>query len=683
LHEYLAMGVHRHQQGDLVGAETFYRRVLEVMPSQTDALHLMGVIHTQLGRPAQAVRLIERAIDSNPTVAMFHNSLGNARNALGQWNLAEASFQQAIELEPGFGEAHFNLSGVYARTGRSDLAETHARLALGLIPDNPAVPDHLASLLIQKGDFSQAVSLAQQSARLDPNHGSALLHLGFAYYRLGRLLDSEKAYLQAVETASDSAEVWNNLAMIALEREDYGLALERIQKAIGLKNQLAEAWNTLGNIHKAMGHVELAWQAYRRASDCNPSEPSYPCNALYLLLFSPNEESQRIRQGREDLARRFFPAQPPPRVSVAVSKYSRRPRLGFLSADFRSHPVGRFLLPLIEHRLRDRFDYHLFSLVKQADEITHRFRQSADHWRSCGDLDDAALVETIQRDGIDILIDATMLLAGNRIRVLARKPAPLLVSYLAFPGSSGLPGIDYRITDQYQDPPGSETPVDPDKPWVLGPTWAVYDPINPLPDPGPLPFFQNGFLTFGCLNQLCKVSSGQFRLWVEILREVEKSRLVMMSGLGPHREEYAQILSSMGVDPGRLTWLPRTHVAEYFQRHNDIDIALDPFPYPGIRTTCDALWMGVPVVARTGHDPVSRAGMGPLILTGLKDWIAPDPQAYVRIAVERARDIDGLAGLRSTLRQTMRQSPLMDTADFARRWEQAMVALWETGRVSP
>jgi predicted O-linked N-acetylglucosamine transferase (SPINDLY family) len=358
----------------------------------------------------------------------------------------------------------------------------------------------------------------------------------------------------------------------------------------------------------------------------------------------------------------------------------RRLRVGYVSPGFGAGATGLFLLPLLEAHDHQRHEIVCYSSVRTPDAITERCRAQADVWRSVTNVSDERLADIIRQDRIDILVDLTMHSADNRLLVFARKPAPVQVTYLAYAGTTGLDSMDYRLTDPYLDPlaamKASDQPIYSEESIRLPETYWCYRPLIETPAVNALPALLTGHITFGCLNTFAKVTAPTLAAWTGLLRAMPEARLLLHIRPGKGRDRVRDLFAQGGISPERVTfagWLP---MAGYFQLYQHIDVALDPFPYGGGATTCDALWMGVPVVSLAGQTAVGRGGLSILSNLGLADLVARDVEQYVRIACELAGDLPRLSGLRATLRERMQNSPLMDAPRFARHVEAAYREMW-------
>jgi len=340
------------------------------------------------------------------------------------------------------------------------------------------------------------------------------------------------------------------------------------------------------------------------------------------------------------------------------------------------HPVGRFLLPLFEKHDHSRFEIICYSTGAVPDAVTARLAAAADTWREVAGFPDEKLAQLIRSDGIDILVDLSLHMGDNCLPVFARKPAPVQVTYLAYCSTSGLDAMDFRISDPFLDPPGMDETVYCEKTIRLPRTYWCYEPAIEVVPIGELPALKSGFITFACLNNFGKISGASWKAWQQILSRVPGSNLLINAPPGRHCEKIRQQFAKTGIEPNRLSFVELADPKIYFQRYNGIDIALDPFPYCGGTTTCDALWMAVPVVTLHGQTAVGRGGVSILNNVGLPELIAKNENEYVKIAIDLAGNLAKLKELCATLRDRIQVSPLMDAVGFAREMESAYRHMW-------
>jgi predicted O-linked N-acetylglucosamine transferase (SPINDLY family) len=351
-----------------------------------------------------------------------------------------------------------------------------------------------------------------------------------------------------------------------------------------------------------------------------------------------------------------------------------RLRIGYVSPDLRDHVVGRNVLPIFEQHDHHAFEIHAFSLAAKGDESSAPFRMACDHWHECAGLSDDAIAHLILKNKIDILIDLSLHMQGNRLGVFARKPAPVQATWAGYPGTTGLSSIDFRITDPYLDPPGETDACYSERSIRLPHSFWCYRPSKKAPDVNPLPAIENGSITFGCLNNFSKINSYTLTIWSELLRTVRDSKLVVLCPSGSVRSEFSDSFETKGIDRQRLRFADRGD--RYFHHYHDIDICLDPLPYTGHTTTLDALWMGVPMVTLRGNTSVARGSVTALSNTNLVDLIARTSDQYASIAQNLAGDLNRLTSLRNELRNRLQSSPICDEAGFTRNLENAFREMW-------
>jgi predicted O-linked N-acetylglucosamine transferase (SPINDLY family) len=342
--------------------------------------------------------------------------------------------------------------------------------------------------------------------------------------------------------------------------------------------------------------------------------------------------------------------------------------VGYVSPDFYGQAECFFVIPLLRAHDRRKIEVHCYSSTANPDKATDLIRRCAESWHDVRDLNDDQLADKIRADKMDVLVDLTMHMAFNRLPVFAQKPAPVQVTWLAYPGGTGLDAIDYRLTDQWIDPPGtdsfySETSI------RLPQTWCCYDPLGNVP-PARVGDFRP--ITFGCLNNPCKLNRPSLALWRKVLKAVPESRMILLSHSQSQRQE---IIRELGIDPSRIEFTGHLRRGEYLRLYDRIDICLDPLIYNGITTTCDALWMGVPVITRVGPTAAGRAGLSILSNVGLNELIAGDDEEFVSIARELAENHAHRTRLRESLRDRFRHSPMMDADQFARNVEAAYLKM--------
>ncbi|HEX4793451.1 MAG TPA: tetratricopeptide repeat protein [Humisphaera sp.] len=666
-----------HRAGRLAEAEAIYRDLLSRNPNQPDLLHMIGVLALHRGEPAQSIELIGRAIAIHPTEASYHGNLGLALNALGQSDQAIAAFGRAIELRSDYPEAHYNLGIALRGKGRTDEAATAFTRAASLKPDYYDAWFQLGATLRETRDFAAALNAMQKAAQLQPESADAHAGLGSALRDVGRLDDAIAAFHKAIALRPNDPHLLFTLGSAYLARGQLDEASEALRAAIGLKPDYGEAYANLGQVLKEAGQPAEAIDAFRQSLALRP-DANIASNIPFTMQFLPDVDDRTIAA---ELARWNQTYAQPLGALIRPLANDREPRrqlrIGYVSPDFRNHSVGRFMLPLLSGHARGAFQIYCYSDARKPDAFTALLASKTKNWRATARLTDEQLAAQIRDDKIDILVDLALHTSQNRLLAFAQKPAPVQVTYLAYCGTSGMPTMDYRLTDPYLDPPGREQTWYSEKSIRLPKTYWCYQPPDDAPAVGPLPAQTRGNIAFGCLNNFCKISPPALRTWIRILQAIPNSRLHLHAFEGSHRDRLREELSQAGIDSSRVEFSGYLTLDAYYNLYNQIDITLDPFPYAGGTSTCDSLWMGAPVVTLAGERAISRGGVSILSNTGITELIAQSPQDYAMIATSLARDPARLSELRSTMRQRMGSSPLMDAKQFTSDVEAAYRQMWQ------
>jgi protein O-GlcNAc transferase len=643
LAQAMALAAQNYQAGNVPAAEQICRQILEADPRHADALHLLGIIAYGAAQYDRAGEYIAAALQISEGDARFHNSLGIVRQRQGRMEEAIASYRRALELQPELAEVHNNLGNAFKN----------------------------------QGQLTEALACYQRALQRRPDFAEALNNIGNVCRAQGRTAEAMAWYRRALQLKPDFAEAYVNIAALLREKDrQLDEALGYCQQALHLRPQSAEAHNTLGSILKDLGLLDDAVAALRRAVELHPDSPAYHSDLIYTLHFHPASDPALLAQE----AGRWHERHAAP-LAGRVQRHANRPdperrlRVGYVSPDFRGHPIGLFLLPLLSAHDRNKVEVFCYASVVVPDQTTQRLREFANWWRDVTALTDEQLARLVREDVIDILVDLSAHMSGHRLLTFARKPAPVQVTYLAYCSTTGVRTVDYRLTDPYLDPPGAATDY-AEQSMRLPESYWCYQPMIDVEPSGPLSALATGRLTFGCLNNLCKMTGPTLVLWRQLLQRVPGARLLLHAHAGSHRERVRQFFAAGGVAPERIEFSRAVSLPDYFDLYRRIDIALDPFPYGGGTTTFDALWMGVPVVSLVGKTAVGRAGLCILSNAGLPDLVARTPEEYLNIASNLAADLPGLVELRAGLRTRLQRSPLTDAKRFAGHVEAAYRAMW-------
>jgi len=458
-------------------------------------------------------------------------------------------------------------------------------------------------------------------------------------------------------------------------------ALAAYERAIALRPTLSAAHNGRGMALKDLARLEEGVDSFREAVRVDPNNREAFSNLVYSLHFDPRARPEQILSEHREWSRRF--ADPLAAVAAPHDQVERSPdrrlRIGYVSPNLLGHPVGLSMLPILPNHDRAAFDVVVFSDVEKPDAVTGQLRPYATEWHDTARLSEAKLAALVRERKIDILIDLVMHMTRNRLLTFARRPAPVQASFLAYPATSGVAAIDYRITDPLLDPPGETERFNSERLVRLPHSFWGYPESATAAEVAPLPAVSNGYVTFGSLNNPAKITSATVELWSRVMTAVPTAKLLLLRTTGEPGvvDHQVEMFAARGVSPERIELVGRRRRGEYLRVYDRIDIGLDPLPYNGHFTSCDALFMGVPVVSLRGATSVGRGGASLLEVMGLAgDLLAHTPEQFVAIASRLASDLPPLAALRAGLRPRMRQSPLRKPVEFTRALEAAYRSMW-------
>jgi protein O-GlcNAc transferase len=664
----------RHQE-----AEAIYQQILSVQPNFPPALNRMAVIAAQAGRLELAAGLVRQAIAAAPDNPDYHFHLGTLLGNLGQIDQAMACYQRALTLKPDYPAAHTNLGVAWHAKARFDQAIACYQKALAIQPDFVPAQYNLANAWRDMGQNDQAVLGYQRTLEIDAKCLEAHNNLGLVWLDTGHVERAIASFQNALVLNPQFVDAHYNLGNALKANGLLDQAIACYQRALSINPNHAEAHSNLGNALKETGQLDEAAACHRRALALKPGCVAAHDSLLRTLPFLPDSDPESLfaefqnwnRQHAEPLKRFVQP-------HANERHCERRLRIGYVSPDFRNHPVGWFISPLLASHDRAAFQVFCYAHVPIPDKITAQVQSHADVWRNIAGLSDEQVAALIRRDQIDILVDLAMHTADNRLLVFARKPAPVQVTYLAYAGGPALDTIDYRLTDSSLDPDHADDRYYMQKSVRLPGTYWCYTPSPAAMPVNELPALTAENITLGCLNNFSKVSPMALETWANLLGRLPNARLLLHIKPGSHRDRVMSFLADRGLAPDRLEIVGWMSLEQYFDTYRRMDVALDSFPCAGATTTCDALWMGVPVVTLAGRTAIGRAGVSLLSHVGIPDLVARSPAQYIQIAADLAADLPRLAKLRQTLRQRMKDSPLMDIDRFARDIEAAYRTMWRT-----
>ena len=668
-----------HRAGQVDRAELLYRRVIEQAPKDGRAIFLLSMVVLRSDRVEEACALLERAVRVAPDNPLFLSSLGGVYQRLGRNREAVGVLLMAIARKPDFAEAVVNLAHTFEAQDELLAAAACYERALELEPSLSEAVDGLASVKARQSALV-AVVLSSPGGESDMDPAELFAALG-ATLRVGGAADHAAAwYRAALKYNPRSAYLHTALGAIHADAGRFDEAIVDLRRALEIDENFHPARGYLDTALEETGRHDELEAVQRDAVALRPDDPASQSVLLFNMQFWPNvSASDILAEARlwNDRHARPLAAQALPHPNDRSPE--RRLRIGYVSPDFKEHAMSRFTIPLLQNHDHQQFEIFCYSSADKPSQETALIRGFADVFREVATLDDAALSEVIRRDQIDILVDLTMHLIGCRLLAFARRPAPVQICWLAYPGTTGLETMDYRLSDPYLDPIdestysrlaySEETIRLPDSFWC-------YDPLTVVPSVSPLPALARGRITFGSLNHFRKLNDGVLRLWARVLSAVPESRLMLVAPEGSARDRVRSFFEEAGVKHDRIEFVGRCARLDYLSRYREIDIGLETFPYNGQTTSLDAWWMGVPTVTLVGETVVGRAGVCQAMNLGLPELIATTEEQYLQAVTSLANDLEHLSELRRTLRARLQQSPLMDSSRFARNLESVYRDVW-------
>ncbi len=617
---------------------------------QIDELIAAGQRLEDEGHPDRALEHYRRVLALNPQSAAAHLNCGNAQSTLGDQAGALKSFRRAVELDPSNVAAQLNLGNALLAARDFPLAEQSYRAVLRIMPNRVEAQVGLACVLEERGAVEEAITEYRRALTLDASHGGAA-------YNLADLLMKKDCGDEARQTLRD--------------------CLQHAAGNLPLMQKLSGFERDAGNHEQA---VALLDEMAQRA----PEHPSVQSVRLMELNYLPNLDERAIREAHTQFGRALEARIPPNHLEPHATLAGRPLRVGYVSPDLRRHPVANFLMPVLRNHDREAFEVFCYPIGDAPeDAVSEQFKMLTDGWRGAAAWSprrvwaDETLAAVIRKDRIDVLVDLAGHTAGNLIGLFARKPAPVQISWLGYPESTGLTRMDFRVCDGVTDPvgPGGDLAEGmlhlPDTQWC-------YQPWQEMPSPGRLPRLERGYWTFASLNNSRKLNDQALETWAKVLHAFPDSRLRLYRLLMPDTQAWAlRTLSNCGIARERIQVVGELPSGEYFDSFREADVALDSFPYNGTTTTCETLLMGLPILGVKGRRSVSRVGESLQGSMGLNDWIADSAQDLVAVAQRQLQNPGRIAQLRAELPDRMRTGVLMDGARFTRNFEAQLLRAWK------
>ena len=699
----IALALDHQRAGEVEQAKQIYCEVLRRNPECVDAWHLLGMALASVGQHDEAINCLKQAVGLLPDHPELLGNLGVVYRSAGDLVAAESTLRQAIHLAPeatgiraNLGTvlmeqgnldaattmfervlradrdhklATMNLANIWQSQGRTrDAADAYVRL-LGQHPHDALVAANLGEALRQLGAWAEAAESLSHALTLAPQQTETRLNLARTLMNLNQHAAAEKQLRDLIRQRSDWSKPYHYLGKMLLDIRQLPAARQAIEQALANDPTDLYAMNTLGFTHLEMGQHALATSCFERVVERDPTMHAAHSSLLFIKSGDPAIDQQALFEAHREWGQMHGSVEQFDHPARAVD--DRRIRLGYLSPDFRNHAVSRYFEPVLVAHDRERFEVFCYGEVSAPDAATDRMMAQADHWRSTVGFSDQQVADMLQADGIDVAIDLAGHTAWNRLKALAYRPAPVQMTWLGYPNTTGLEAIDYRITCSIQDPPDQPT-YHTEQLLRLPVGSFCFAPPAGAPDVSTSPFVSKGSITFGSLHRPFKISEKVRTLWAEVLKACPASRLILFNTRfnDESMAAFRQSFLHAGIDRSRFEIRNDAGQNGYLATYDEIDISLDVAPWAGGTTTLESLWMGVPVLALCGDQRAARSTAAIMHHVGLGDWVADKVDNYAELATTKSADVSSLVALRRELRG-MVQSTLADADRFTRELEKA------------
>jgi protein O-GlcNAc transferase len=681
INELLQSATKHLANGDFFHAEAMFREVLTYKPSNPEALHFLGLALHQQGKSSDALPFLEKSIKVSPTNSIFQHNAALVLLTLHRYKDALERIQKALTLNPKFGTAHFTCGEIECELKNYESALQHFRRSFALGNENPEARIRVITLLLKAQRLEDALELARAAREMYPANESILYILGVALAVTGEHLKAKEIFIDCLARSPANVDLICKLAAEEVALNNIEAAVSRYLDALKCQPGDFSARTKLALLYGYQHKYEDARQEFAVAIQHSKESfdqvfPTY----LLTLQYDPSVTDEFVSNEH----RRYgglIDERNTKRSGVSSwpnSVCADRPlRIGYVSADFRDHPVSRFLIPILENHDRNAFKLFAYYTWPTEDEYTKRIKSSVEKFHQCTDVGDDELVRKISADEIDILIDLSGHTGGNRLNVFSMRAAPIQVTYIGYPGTTGLRNMDYRMTDDRTDPIGLTEWQHTEKLVRLETSTAPFSLDVGAPEVNQLPALRVARFTYGCLNNPLKINEHVVRTWAQILTAVPNSSILIGNMDDPTiKSRIVELFDRFGVGEERLDLRNRVSIREFLMLHHSIDLMLDPFPYNGGTSTWYSLWMGVPVLTLAGTRSAARGGASLLGNANLGEYVAQNKTEYISLAIDASAECGTLNDLRLSMRGRLLANPAFNHCNIIRSYEAALRSIW-------
>lgn len=678
---WFLQGAIRGSLGDFHAAEACSRKALSLAPGQPTLYCNLGIALLRQDRPAEAREAFRNALNLRPSYAEGLTGLGDACYALGEFTEAVRYFRESLTVVGSQPQTLYNLAQATLKTGDHSRVDHYFEQATLLAPTIVEMWIAWSNYLLGQGNLTRATQILDKAIAQLPDSADLRYQYGFVRHQAGRYEQALESFDYCLRLDAHHRSALFARAMLLRQIGRLSDAAQNLLTILQINPADAQAHAGLAGLYKDEGRIEESLSHGHKAVELDPGNAEIHGNLVMDMHYSERITPSELFAAHQSWGLAHATELDNPVFKTASADPDRPLRIGYVSPDFREHSVAYFASPIVTHHDRTQHTVFCYSNLapERADSMTEHLREHADVWRDIASLSDKNAVELIGADGIDVLVDLAGHTANNRLGIFALRAAPIQITWIGYPGTTGVPAMDYRLTDAIADPAPDSDRFCTEQLVRIPEGFLCYSPPD-APDPGPAPQEHNGFVTFGSFNNLAKVNDLLLVTWAAILKAIPNSRLVLKSiALADDavRVRMHARLSALGVDAARIDLIPwQPTSASHLGHYRLIDVALDTYPYNGTTTTCEALWMGVPVISWRGQTHASRVGASLLGQIGLTDFVADAANQYIQLATSLALDADRLSELRKTLRDRLRHSTIMDSRAFCRRLEQTYRTAW-------
>lgn len=684
----LKKAIELQRKGDLHGGIRVLRQSVAAGSRSAQSHYFLGILEEAVGEIEKAFDSIERALKLAPNESDFHFSKGNICQKLGRVSESIAAYERCVHLHPDHVHGLVNLSLSLQRCGEWLRALNFAKRALKVAPsETKAWLAYIGTLGFLR-QFDEGLRACKEAEGVFGCDQVELLHMhGNILLASGRVDEALPYYQRALELSPNSVPVLISMGDFYAQYRNGRDAIPYLEKALSLSKNPADARSRLGSAYLSAGFpadaVPILLEVVKQHPENSDAFDSLILAAAYLQDADEKEIYQLHLQWAKHHGERWYPQSMP-----SCQMHSGALRVGFVSPDFRNHSVTRFMTPLLRHIADSGCEVICYSDIKQKNTYTRVLETfEAVHWVYSYTLTDEALANRIRSDRVDVLVDLAGHTGNNRLQVFARKPAPVQVSWLGYPNTTGLATMDYRLSDGIADPVGESDTLSTEKIIRMADGFHCFEPPLALPDTVQTPALEKGFVTFGSFNNQSKINQLTLERWAGVLEAVPGSHLLLKNHQlsdSRNREHWLRVMDMLGIDVSRVELVGYAeNLEDHYRTYERVDIGLDTFPYNGTTTTCEALWMGVPVLTMAGNSQRARTGASLLIHAGLGDWVARDDRDFVGIASRWAEKTEALNVLRLSLRERLQQSPIGDAKAFASKFFTTLRSFRTGAEVAP